>query len=369
MKKTNGFHKRIVLGAELEGYTILTPENSVSRKMAFHRKGTGEKGERFTRDWSIGTEYNSRPFQTIREGLFLIKAGLRKYNTRLYRSKSASKKSRQIFLVGGWRDRFAGSHIHLSIEGKKLKLLQARTLAAHVHDHLPLIIAATANSPVWADEITKNASNRVLKGSKKYFHPIHRQKLTSRAFDEMTYSKSRKTKPSTLEFRVMDSNIPEFVMASACLIKACALAVLHRKKKTNTLSHFQYLRSRINAAKYGMKAKLCWNGQWMLATEYLDRFVWVYREEFRQMDIPHEIWVTFKLLKRGYDGSRILRESAEHSYRHHPQTWQKRFAKKYVRAISELLGGNSLKEFMETMGIKVPDLSNVWLGRDRMKLL
>src|SRR3972149_5278405 len=94
------YHKKIILGVELESYTIDVPANAISRKKAKHRKGIGEKGERFTRDWSIGTEYNSKPFATIREGFFLLKAGLRKYNTRLYRTLSRSKLSRPAFLAG-----------------------------------------------------------------------------------------------------------------------------------------------------------------------------------------------------------------------------------------------------------------------------
>ena len=249
MRKRSSFHRKIVMGVELEGYSILTPEYTVSRKIARHRPGTSEKGERFTRDWSIGTEYNSRPFSTLREGFFLLKTGLRKYNTELYRSKKKSVHGRQIFLVGGWNDRFAGAHIHLSLADRKLKLTEARKIAAYLHDHMPLVIALSANSPVWADKITEYASNRVLKGSKKYFRPILRNGLSIREFDEMTFSKGRVTKPATLEIRMMDSNIPEFVIASACVIKALVLAYLRRKKIANSLTSYRYLRSRTEAAR------------------------------------------------------------------------------------------------------------------------
>ncbi len=298
MKKNTEFHRKIVLGVELEGYTILTPGCVISRKMAFHRKGIGEKGERFSRDWSIGTEYNSRPFSTIREGFFLLKSGLRKYNTALYRSKKHSRKGRQIFLVGGWNDRFAASHIHLSIADRPLSYPEAKKIAAALHDHLPLLIAMTANSPVWGDVITEFASTRVLRGRKKYFHPIVRTGLTKREFDEMVYSRGRKTKPPTLEIRVMDSNIPEFVIAAACVVKACALACLRHKKISNRLTHYQYLKSRQEAARRGMAARLCWNREWISAMDYLDRFVWCYRDELKKMDIPHEIWMVLKLLKK-----------------------------------------------------------------------
>ncbi len=361
--------KKVILGIELEGYTILTPSCEISRKMAFHRKGVSEKGERFGRDATIGTEYNSRPFSTIREGFFLIKSGLRKYNLSYYRRKTKSKKSRQIFLVGGWRDRFAGTHAHLSLAGTRLDVKTARRIASHIHDHIPLLIAITANSPVWADEITDLSSNRVLKGSKKYCKPIGRNGLTSGEFNEITFSAGRKTKPPTLEVRVMDSNIPEFVMASASILKACVLGFLMKKPQTNHITHYQYLKSRQDAAKRGMNARLCWNGEWLDAKDYLDRFVWTYRDEFKIMDIPQEIWMTFKLLKKGINASRILFKVAQNAYKEHPKTWQKHFAKKYLMGINSLLGGNSLLEFMYHLELDAPNLSNVWLGRRKLKLL
>ncbi|MBN1688047.1 MAG: hypothetical protein JW893_03010 [Candidatus Omnitrophica bacterium] len=370
MAKKNGpFHQRIILGIELEGYTISTPDHTISRKLAFHRKGTAEKGEKFRRDWSIGTEYNSRPFSTIREGLFLLKTGLRKYNHSLYRRKSRNKKCRQIFLVGGWKDRFAGAHIHLSVANRKLTFDQARKLAAHIHDHIPLLIAISANSPVWQDKITQIASNRVLKGSKTYFQPIHRGHLSHKQFDEITLNRATKTKPPTLECRVMDSNIPEIIMICACIIKACALGYLRGKKISNKISHFRFLKSRVDAAKNGMDAKLSWNHDWLSAAKYLDRFVWTYRQEFREMDIPQEIWAAMKLLKRGLNGSEIIRHCAEKAYRKHPQTWKKRLAKKYIQAINTLLEGNSSKDFVHQMGITIPNISRVWLGRKKLKLL
>ena len=285
-KEKVAFHQRVIIGVELEGYTISTPENTISRKLAFHRKGTAEKGENFRRDWSIGTEYNSRPFSSIREGLFLLKAGLRKYNQGLYRSKSPSRKGRQIFLVGGWKDRFAGAHAHVSIAGENLKLEKARILTRHLHDHLPLLIAMSASSPVWGGEITSFASNRVLKGSRTYFKPIRPQELNLKSIHEVTLNRGRRTKPPTLEIRVMDSNIPDFMMASCSIIKACILGVLRKKKIINKITHYQYLKSRTDAARRGMEAHLCWNGEWIPVSRYLDRFFWAYREEIKAMDIP-----------------------------------------------------------------------------------
>jgi Glutamate-cysteine ligase family 2(GCS2) len=362
-------HERVVLGVELESYTIQTPEYRISRELAFPRKGVGEKGERFGRDWSIGTEYNSPPFQTIRQGLFLLKAGLRKYSRKLYRRKSRSRKGRQLLLVGGWRDRFAGTHIHLSLDDGKLAREEARHLAWHLHDHIPLLVALGANSPVWADELTELSSNRIARASRIYFRPVRRAELTSRSMDEIVLSRGRKTKPPTLEIRVMDSNLPEFVMAAACVVKAVALAWRSGRKAANRIPHTAYLRARADAARLGMKSRLCWNGEWMTASRYLDRFVWTFRDELAQMDVPHEVWIALKLLKKGYNGSRIIAEAARLAYEEHPQTWQRRFAKRYVGALDHLLSGNSILDFVDRLHVQVPDLSGTWLGRHRLKLL
>jgi len=362
------FHRRVVLGIELEAYTILVPEHRISREMAFPRKGLSEKGERFGRDWSIGTEYNSRPFTTVREGLFLLKAGLRKYSQHLYRSRSKSRKRRQLLFVGGWRDRYAGAHIHMSVAERKLGKDEARRLAYHLHDLIPLLIALGTNSPVWADELNDVASNRILNASRVYFRPIKRTELTSRSMDEMLYSRGRKTKPPTVELRVLDSNIPEYVLAAAVVVKAAAMGWLARKPAANVIPQPAYLESRENAARRGMAAKLCWNGTWMPAARALDRFVWLYRDEIRRMDIPQEVWLTLKLLKKGVTGSTLIARAARQCWEEHPQTWQKRFAKRYVRAIDELLAGNSVLEFARRLDVDLPDLDDVWLGRRRLDL-
>ncbi len=361
-------HERIMMGVELECYNIVTPDYRITRELAFPRPGVSERGERFGRDWSIGTEYNSRPFKTIREGLFLLKAGLRKYRRHLYRSKSRSRKGNQILLVGGWRDRFAGAHIHLSVVGEKLTKEDARHLTWHLHDHIPLLVAMGANSPVWADELTHVASNRIARASSIYFKPIPRNRITSRSTDELLYSRGRKTKPPTIELRVMDSNVPEFVMAAACVIKAVALAWLAGKGAANRIPQSVYLKTRAEAAHRGMLAMLSWNGERMRASRYLDRIVWNFRDEFADMDIPQDLWTAMKLLKKGYNGSRILLEAARLAHKEHPQTWQRRFAKRYVGAIDHLLSGHSILDFAERLHVEVPDISDTWLGRRRLRL-
>lgn len=355
-------HKRVVMGVEVEAYTILTPGHRITRHMAFPRRGVGEKGERFTRDASIGTEYVGRPFASMREGLFLLKAGLRKYSQKHYERKTRSRKLRQLLLVGGWRDRFAGAHVHLSVAGRELDKEAARRLAGHIHDHIPFLIALGANSPVWADEITGVASNRVLRASSIYFQPIDRRVLTQRPYDELVYSLGRKRKPPTLELRVLDSNVPEFVLAAATFVKAVALDWLRGRGASNRLTRADYLKSREQAALRGMRARLCWRGEWIPARRYLDRLVWAHRDTLEAMDLPHELWTALRLLKRGFNGAELLCAAAQRAYDEHPQTWQQRFARRYVAAIDELLSGHSLLDFAHRLEVDVPDVEDVWLG-------
>src|SRR3954449_11844972 len=71
--------RHVVVGAEIEAYSIALADYTIGRRTSRPRAGVSERGERFTRDTSIGSEYNSRPFTTTREALFLLKSGLRKY--------------------------------------------------------------------------------------------------------------------------------------------------------------------------------------------------------------------------------------------------------------------------------------------------
>src|SRR3989338_2659117 len=157
--------RAISIGIELEAYSISIPEYRISRELHFPRRGAAERGERFTKDVSIGNEYNSRVFLTLREALFLLKNGLRKYIH--FRSSAKDGDYHTLFLVGGWIDRFAGSHLHIAFAKKKFTYLHARRLARYLHSHLPFLIALTGNSPVWRDKINQVASNRLLRGTRK----------------------------------------------------------------------------------------------------------------------------------------------------------------------------------------------------------
>src|SRR5262249_3894452 len=150
---------------EVEAYSIAREDYKIGRRTSRPRPGLSEKGERFTRDTSIGSEYNSRPFRTIREALFLLKAGLRKDLRDNYRGETDASEHLTPLLVGGWTNRSAGTHMHVSIADRTLEADDASSLSAHLHDQIPLLMAMGANSPIWDRRITAVASNRMVRGS------------------------------------------------------------------------------------------------------------------------------------------------------------------------------------------------------------
>lgn len=353
----------VVIGAEIEAYSIALSDYKIGRRTGRPRPGLSERGERFTRDTSIGSEYNSKPFTTTREALFLLKAGLRKYLRDHYRGETDDDERLVPLLIGGWTNRSAGTHLHLSLADRELSEEEARSISAHLHDAIPLLLAIGANSPVWDRAVTRVASNRVLKGTDAYFAPLERGMVSKKDLQEMRYAPGRKTKPPTLELRILDSNIPELVVASIVLVKAIVLRWVNNPNPINPLDGEVYTEARLNAATKGMRAKLPWKGKQRSARTVLDAFLWEHRAELEAMDLPDEIWETFKLLKRGYNGARIMTEAIAVAKREHAQTWQRRFAKRYSEGLEALLNGNSLRDFALALHVELPPTDDVWLGR------
>lgn len=284
-----------------------------------------------------------------------------------YRNATNGDENLVPLLTGSWTNRVAGVHLHVSISDHTLTMKEAKSLAFHVHDHLPLLAAAGANSPIWGRRITSFASVRHVKGSDTYFAPLRRGALGIDENKEMCFvpERKRKDKPPTLEIRVLDSNLPQFVATGLTLVKAICLRWIQKKPASNRISYEDYLESRNRAAHKGMRARLCWNGEWLTASAYLDRFLWTHREELEMMDVPTEVFNTLRWIKKGYNGSRLLRDAALEARRRHPQTWQRRFAKRYVQGLHEVLSGNGLHDFAKALEVEVPDTSKVWLGRKR----
>lgn len=352
------------MGIELESYSISVSDHRISREIQFPRRGIVEAGERFTKDVSIGSEYNSKVFYTIREAFFLIKNGLRKY---IHFRGPQEPDDYTVFLVGGWVDRFAGTHIHTAVGKDKFHFHQAKQLATHLHDHIPYIIALCANSPVWREKINQIDSNRVVKGTKKYCQITKRGLLYRSRYRELTFNSGGKRKPPTLELRVLDSSIPEYIVAALCIVNAVALHWMARKSPFNQSTHENYLKARDLASRKGTDAKLYWNNHEVTVGQYTDLFFRKYEEELDQMDIPDDIINVFKYLKKGWNQARLIRKSAQKCLWLHRPTWQRRFAKKYAHAIRLLLDGNSYMTFAKALGVRLPNIERSWLGRKEAK--
>ncbi len=351
---------KLTMGVELEAYAISIPDNRICRELHFPRPSTVEKGEKFTRDWSIGTEYNSKVFRNPREAFFLLKNGLRKYTA--FSQNGDAGQNYVVFPVGGWIDRFAGTHIHLGIGKKGIEYDMASKLAAYLHDHIPFIIALSANSCVWREKINTVASNRLLLGADKYCKITRRDFLYKQRFRELTWNKGSQRKPPTLELRVMDGSVPEYIVAAMCVLNAVALRWVRRKKALNISTHPNYLAARESAIRHGAKADLVWSNHWITVPQYVDLFFRKYKDELREIDMPEDILSVFKYLKKGWTQADVIRGAAAQCRRRHVQTWQKRFAKRYAAAVKDLLDGNSYKKFSSQLGVRLPDIKNTWLG-------
>ncbi|MBU1863096.1 MAG: hypothetical protein KKH94_05500 [Candidatus Omnitrophica bacterium] len=348
------------IGVELEAYSIAVQEKRICRELHFPRRGSVEKGERFLRDWSIGTEYNSKVFTTIREAIFLLKNGLRKYTH--FRKKVNGNNHHVIFPVGGWIDRFAGCHIHIALGKKGIAYDQGQRLAPYLYSHIPFLIALTANSPVWRNKITSVASNRLLLGSDKYCKVSRPTKLYKQHYREITFNKGKIVKPSTLEIRICDSSLPEFTVAALCVSYAVALRWLRHKPPLNRSTQSNHLKARDAAIRNGVKARLVWSNHWITVPQYVDLLFRKYKDEFDEMDIPDEILSIFKYLKKGWNQAEVIRQAAVKCRKKNAATWQRQFAVKYIPAIQELLDGNSYTHFAHRLGITLPKIKRTWLG-------
>jgi hypothetical protein len=353
--------KTCTMGVELESYSISVPDYRVCRELQFPKRSAIEKGERFTHDVSIGSEYNSKVFTTIRESLFLLKSSLRKYIE--FRDPQEDKNRLVIFPVGGWIDRFAGMHVHLATGKNGIEYRAAKDLANRLHDHLPFLIALSGNSPVWREKINNVSSNRLLKGGDTYCKSTKRGMLYKHRFREITYNRGGKKKPPTLELRIFDSSLPEYIAAALVVCRAVTLRWLSRGQMHNRSTHENYMKAREQAIRLGPRSKLVWTNHWMSVPEYVDIFFRKYEEELEKMDIPDEVLDVFRYLKKGLNQADVIRNAALKCRKNHRPTWQRQFARKYAIAIQELLNGNSYSQFSRRLGIRLPKIDRTWLGR------
>jgi len=354
--------RRISLGVEVEACTIRLKNMHIGRHLMLPRRGLMENEESYHHDRSIGIEYSSRPFYSIREALFGIKTGLRKSITAHKLDRTRANGDYTLFFAGTWRDRFAASHFHVGLGTDGMEFEDATRLCRHLHSHLPLLVALMANSPVYRTEITSRDSNRFLYARDRFFYPLEFGDLDQEYREEMTYNRDRKKRTPTLEIRPCDAGLPEYVAAGLVIIKAVTMAWLARRPVANVNRHDLHLKGGLNAARHGPTACLYWNNRRLKAGTYIDKFFREYDSFLHRMDIPAEIFEVFRLFKLGWNGAGILRRACELHQRRHPRTWQRYFAAGYVPAINALLRGETLTTFIHSLGLRPPVTKRVYLG-------
>ncbi|MEM2099975.1 MAG: glutamate-cysteine ligase family protein [Thermoproteota archaeon] len=340
----------LTIGVEIECYTILIREGKISRRVIIPDVNSSKTEERFTVDKSIGTEYVSRPFRSVREALQAISSGLVKYG-----DSSIGDKALPL-PVGGWNDRFAGTHFHLGFKDKGLSREEAGSLASYIHDHIPFIIAVSANSPVWRRRITPYSSNRLLRGGGKYCIPVTRGGLNQNHYRELNFNPANKHKHSTLEIRVCDSNIPPYVCTVMTILRILALAWRNGKEPCNNLTHEAYLETRTEAARRGAAAKLYWKGNHVSVGEYLTLLLDNYSEEAGMLDIPKDVVEVFNLLEKNWNNAEALRSAAIKLRGKYGNDWERNMAFKLASALKTILNGGSLSEYHEALGLRTPHL-------------
>lgn len=336
----------ITIGVEIEFYTILTKDKRISRNILLPRERASEEGGKFTVDKSIGPEYITKPFENITEALYTIERDLGKY------ADSSNNPNGLPLPIGGWNNRFAGAHFHIGFKERGLEKEEALTLANHIHDHIPFIIAVSANSPIWQRKITEYHSNRILRGGEKYCMPIVKGVLNQNHYREMNFNPENKHKPPTLEIRVCDSNIPPYVCTVITILRILTSAWRNGRKAYNNLTHETYLQGRFNAARRGVKAMLYWNGKPVTVSQYLRLFTLSYGDEASVLNIPPSILEAFSLLEKGWNHAEAIRRTAVDSKKKFGRRWEKDIAVKLASAMKILLDGGSLKNYYRALGLE-----------------
>lgn len=369
----------ISMGIEIETYTIkiMDSEYTIGYDDAVYPKEqVFEEGEIFTQDLTIGTEFNSPVFYQLENAFFRLKASLRKYN--VFQEKSETNVEKRICFMGTWLDAPAATHFHIAFGKEGIGKEDAEYIAQHVHDHLPFLIALSANSPVINHEITDIASNRLLHFP--YCNPINikdffkeYEKISDYHFTEINYNtfpgSGEETKPPTLEIRVADSNIPEYCIACLAIIQAIVLYAIRRKKGNriqplNICSYDNYIEARNNAIYNGSKAILSWKNKPIKVSTYIDKLFYFYEKEINEIEIPPKILDIFKYLKAGVNMAEIIRESCKKMKERYPDNWENEFSKQYVLALEQNLEGNDLENFAGYLGIKLPNIQKLLLGEN-----
>lgn len=351
---TNGIEIESYL---IKGYEILEQSSIQPIKQVI------EQGESFRDDMTIGNEYISPVFDDINAGLFLLKNGLRKYKTFTHK-----RIEYQIGLFGTWLKDPAGVHIHIGLGEEGISKKDAGPLMVYIHDYIPFLIALCANSPVFQGQLTENASNRILEYGNEHCKSIQKKDITRLRSDhwvEINYNDHRKDKPPTVELRVVDSNIPEYIIAAVEIIRVLTIAFLKKKPEPIDLTFEQYQQSKFNAAKYGVRARLYWNAEEISVAQYIDNFFDSFHEELEEEDLTTDILDIYRLAKVGWNNATIIKRGIERIksiYSPKKYNWEKQFFMRYNHAITTLLDGNNLVDYARIMYVDLPDLDDVRIG-------
>ncbi len=354
----------ITNGIEIESY-LIKGDKVFERTSIQPIRDVVEPGEDFTEDIAIGNEYISPVFDDINEGFFLLRNGLRKY--RIFAQK---KKNYQIGLFGTWLKDPAGVHFHIGLGEEGIEKKDAGPLMVYIHDYLPFILALCANSPVYEEELTPNASNRVVKYGDEWCKSISKPeilRLRSDHWVEINYNAHRKDKPPTIEVRIADTNIPEYIIAAVEVLRVLTIAYLSGKPSPNEISFENYNKSKLNAAKYGVEGKIYWNEKNLEMHDYIDTFFDSFHKELEEKDLTDEILDVFRLAKLGWNNATIVRNSIEHIksvYSSKKFNWKKQFLMRYSEALSSSLDGNNLIDYARLMFVDLPDLKKTNIGKE-----
>ncbi len=360
----------ITNGIEIESF-LIKGEEVLERSFIQPVEDVVEPGESFTDDMTIGNEYISSVFDDINKGLFLLKNGLRKY-----RAFANQRVEHQIGLFGTWFKDPAGVHFHIGLGEEGIGKKDAGPLMVYIHDYLPFIMALCANSPVYPNknnvpQLTRNASNRLLLFGNEHCKPVTKEeilRLKSDHWTEINYNAHRKDKPPTIEIRVADSNLPEFIIAAVAVLRILAIGFFKGKPAPNTLSFENYQRSRQSAARYGVRGSIYWNGRNIKISKYIDNFFDVFHDEIEEEDFTEEIVDIFRLAKLGWNNASITKTAIQNIktiFSPKKYNWRKQFIMRYNEAISSLLDGNNLVDYCRLLYVDLPDLENVQIGRKR----
>ncbi|NHI93555.1 MAG: hypothetical protein EAX96_13795 [Candidatus Lokiarchaeota archaeon] len=362
----------LTLGIEVESYSI-DLESLEFKSMApiYPKNGSIEKGEGYIYDKTIGSEYNSPVFTSLNEAFFRIKIGLRKYFVDLEESET-----KRIALIASYGkiNETAGIHYHVGPErGKALEEEVADYVTPYIHQQIPFIIAITANSPIINGSITDIASNRMLFNGESMCSALNRTTLEGMSgfshFDEINMTSKRVDKPPTLEVRVADSNIPEYIIAGLFIVHIVVNAAIKGKPLWNLKYYRQknYEAERMDAARRGAKASIRFNKALLPIPKYIDAFFNFYHDEIEESNMSEDVLTIFRLAKNGWVMADIVREAWKKIKKEDPSKndlmLSKIFAAKYLNAQQRNLNGENVKTFAKLLGVKLPYLNDVKLGK------